>query len=174
MKLFMIRHGEPDYMLGDERGFIGHGHDLAPLTAAGIEQVENAAMDGRLNDAEIIVASPYTRALQTAAIISRVTGIKLVVEVDLREWQPDLTFQYKNFDESLESYRDYDLHNGEYPCGETRKWERKSDVKKRVGLVIEKYAGKYEKIIMVCHGMVMCTVCDQKDIHYAEIIEYEI
>ncbi len=30
-KFYLIRHGEPDYTYGDTHGFIGHGHDLAPL-----------------------------------------------------------------------------------------------------------------------------------------------
>lgn len=30
-KFYLIRHGEPDYPYGDTHGFIGHGHDLAPL-----------------------------------------------------------------------------------------------------------------------------------------------
>lgn len=174
LKLLMVRHAEPDYTFCDERGFIGHGRDLAPLTATGIEQAEKTATDERLRGADIIIASPYTRALQTAAIISRVTGIKLVVEVDLREWQPDLTFQYKSFEECLELCGDYDMHNGKYPEGEARRWEQTEDVKKRVNRVLEQYASKYNKIIMVSHGMAIHTVCDCGEIGYAGIIEYEI
>lgn len=37
----------------------------------------------------MILSSPYTRALQTAAILSRELNIDLQVEFDLREWQPD-------------------------------------------------------------------------------------
>jgi len=29
---YLIRHGEPTYKPVDERKFIGHGRDLAPLT----------------------------------------------------------------------------------------------------------------------------------------------
>ena len=28
---YLIRHGKPDYTYGDTHGFIGQGHDLAPL-----------------------------------------------------------------------------------------------------------------------------------------------
>lgn len=28
---YLIRHGEPDYTYGDTHGFIGQGHDFAPL-----------------------------------------------------------------------------------------------------------------------------------------------
>ena len=95
MKLIIIRHGEPDYTYGDKHGFIGHGHDLASLKQDKIKYVIETSKDHRLKNAQIIVSSPYTRALQTASIISKETGIDIVIEPDIREWQPDLTYQYK-------------------------------------------------------------------------------
>ena len=95
-KFYLIRHGEPDYTDGDTHGFIGHGHDLAPLQQDKLKYVIETSKDPRLKNAQIIVSSPYTRALQTASIISKETGIDIVIEPDIREWQPDLTYQYKN------------------------------------------------------------------------------
>ena len=94
---YLIRHGKPDYTYGDTHGFIGQGHDFAPLKTEKIEEVIETAKDKRLKDAQIIISSPYTRALQTASIISKETGIDIVVESDIMEWQPDLTYQYKRF-----------------------------------------------------------------------------
>lgn len=91
-KFYFIRHGKPDYTYGDTHGFIGQGHDFAPLKTEKIEEVIEAAKDKRLKDAQIIISSPYTRALQTASIISKETGIDIVVESDIMEWQPDLTY----------------------------------------------------------------------------------
>ena len=91
MDLLLVRHGEPDYSDIDERGYIGHGRDLAKLTEKGVRQAERAAEDTRLQGAELILSSPYTRALQTASIISRITQIPLTVETDLHEWMPDLS-----------------------------------------------------------------------------------
>ena len=48
-------------------------------------QAEAAARDPRLKNAEFIVSSPYTRALQTAQIISRETGLPVAVDLDLHE-----------------------------------------------------------------------------------------
>ena len=96
-KFYLIRHGKPDYTYGDTHGFIGQGHDFAPLKAERIEEVIETAKDKRLKEAQIIISSPYTRALQTASIISKETGIDIVVESDIMEWQPDLTYQYKRF-----------------------------------------------------------------------------
>lgn len=95
MKVIFIRHGEPNYLPCDERGFIGQGRDLAPLTDEGIQQAENVAKNSILSGSEIIVSSPYTRALQTAAIISRNTGLEIKVKVDLHEWRPDKSYMYK-------------------------------------------------------------------------------
>lgn len=48
-----------------------------------------------IDGCSVIVSSPYTRCLQTAAIVSRIRNIPLKVEVDLHEWIPDLLFQNK-------------------------------------------------------------------------------
>ena len=61
--------------------FFRYGRDFAPLGPAGVEQAERAAADPRLQTAELIVASPYTRALQTAQIISRHTGLPVQEEL---------------------------------------------------------------------------------------------
>lgn len=95
MEVIMIRHGEPDYTPCNDRLFIGHGKDLCPLTDKGIEQAKEVALNPLLAGAQIILSSPYTRALQTAAYIATAVRLDIKVEVDLREWQPDLTFLYK-------------------------------------------------------------------------------
>lgn len=170
-KFYLIRHGEPDYTYGDTHGFIGQGHDFAPLKEDKIEEVIKTAKDIRLKDAQIIVSSPYTRALQTASIISKETGLDIVVEPDLREWQPDLTYQYKNVEEMQELLSDYNKNNGIYPKGETRKWEEKEHLRKRVISVINKYKEKYNIIIIVAHQMAFQSICDCGDIKPAEIFE---
>jgi len=63
MKIVFIRHGEPDKTLVDERGFIGQGRDMAPLSELGVKQAEEAARSSLLKGGQIIVSSPYTRAL---------------------------------------------------------------------------------------------------------------
>lgn len=174
-QFYLVRHGQPDYTGCDERGFIGHGRDLAPLTKEGVAQATAAATDPRLKDADIIVSSPYTRALQTAAIISRKTNIELTVEMDLHEWMPDLTFQYRTVEECLELSHDFTDHKGIYPNGETRRWEDLNTLRSRVKKVADKYAG-YNKVIMVCHGMVIRALTYVEKLAPGEIIEchYEI
>ena len=107
MKIVFIRHGEPDYTPCWERGFIGHGKDLACLTPEGIKQAEEVSKNSILDGSELIIASPYTRALQTAAIISKNTQLNISVEINLHEFLPDKTFQYKGKEESDLLHRDF-------------------------------------------------------------------
>lgn len=167
---YLVRHGQPDYSQCDERGYIGHGRDLAPLSEKGIIQAELTSKDIRLKDADLIVSSPYTRALQTAAVISQKTGIDIKVEMDLHEWMPDLTFQYKYFSECIELTYDFNNHKGIYPNNEIKRWESLDVLRNRVRKVADKYAD-FNKIILVCHGMVIRTLVPVETIEHGEIIE---
>ena len=172
MKIFMIRHGKADYSYGDSHNFIGHGHDLAPLNKDFIEDVIKTSQDDRLKEATLIVSSPYTRALQTAAIISRETGLEIAIEPDLREWEPDLTYQYK-CGEIKEYYRDYQNNNGILPMDREVNWESKAHLKNRVESVIEKYKD-FDSIIFVFHQMAIQAVTGIDKIKPAEIIEFTL
>ena len=172
MKIIFIRHGEPDKAAVDQRGFIGQGRDFAPLTALGMQQAEETAAHPLLEGCQLIVASPYTRALQTAAIISRKTGLNIQVEIDLHEFIPDKTFQVKGEEESKALHKDFMRCQGEYPPGETRKWETITEIIRRTKPVLDKYFDMgYEKIAVVAHGGVIrrytgvgliahCEVCE--------------
>jgi len=66
----LVRHGEPRYDEVLQRHYFGMGYDLGKLTENGIAQAEKRAKDPIFDGADLIISSPYTRALQTAAIIS--------------------------------------------------------------------------------------------------------
>ena len=68
---YFIRHGETDYSDRNTKIYKGFGVNLSPLSENGIQQIKETAKDLRLTDADIILSSPYTRALQTAAILSK-------------------------------------------------------------------------------------------------------
>ncbi len=175
MEIIFIRHGEPDYAPCDERGFIGHGRDLAPLTKLGTEQAEIVATNSILMNSEIIISSPYTRALQTAAIISKQTGIALTVEVDLREWQPDKSFQYKTSEESFALHQDFWNCKGTYPDDQPKKWEKMEEIIARVDPVIHAYYELgYKKVIIVAHGGVIRRFTGDANVHYCTpyLVEY--
>jgi len=153
MEVVFIRHGKPDYTPCWERGFIGHGKDLACLTPEGIKQAEEVSKNSVLDGSELIISSPYTRALQTAAIISKNIQLDIIVEIDLHEFLPDKTFQCKE-KEDTELHKDFIDCFGSYPTGETRKWETIKEIKNRVIPVMKKYLA-YNKIIVVAHGGVI-------------------
>ena len=160
MKAILIRHGEPNYENVSKWGEIGLGFEFGELTELGEKQAFDRAKDERLKDADLIVSSPYTRALQTAAIISKETGIDLKVEVELHEWFPDLEFiyDYGVFDASSE----YFSFGGIRPKDSKFRYEEYETIKKRVRKVLEKYK-KYNKVIFVCHGIVMHSQTDFED-----------
>lgn len=171
---YLVRHGQPDYSGLQERGMFGFGRDFAPLSPLGIQQAEEAARDPRLRQAELIVSSPYTRALQTAQIISQQTGISVKVELELHEWIPDWTNQYRTSEEAFRLSEDFVRCQGVYPAGGCRRWESLDHMRERIQRVAEQYA-TMNKVILVGHGMVFRTICYIEQMKPGEIVacQYE-
>lgn len=171
-KLILIRHGEPDYSLVTERKFKGHGRDLGQLTSEGIEQAQTVAKDERLKGASLIVSSPYTRALQTAAIISKETGLDISIELGIHEWLPDLTFSYDSDDIVKLAAKECTACKGNYTDTDPKSWEKLSAVADRAFRSLEKYLS-YDKIIVVTHGVVMRQFKFQRSIPYCGVLEVD-
>ncbi|HOI86132.1 MAG TPA: histidine phosphatase family protein [Acholeplasmataceae bacterium] len=159
--LILIRHGEPRYDEVQMRGFLGMGYELGKLTERGERQAELRAKDPILAGATLIISSPYTRALQTAAIISRITQIPLTVETDLHEWMPDTTFKL-DFD-IPQAFEEYVKHKGLFYPDRKYPWETYPDLQTRVMQAVKKYT-HHQKIIVVCHGVVMSALTRFDDI----------
>lgn len=172
MRLILIRHGEPDYTGVTDRRFIGHGRDLGPLTEKGARQAEEASRDERLRGAQLIVSSPYTRAMQTAAIISRSTNLPLTVEMDLHEWLPDTTFQYDSEDYENNACRECTMFKGVPSPEAGHRWESLSHVAERAYSALYKYL-EYEKIIVVAHGFILRQFVFRDHIPHCGILETE-
>lgn len=174
MKIEFIRHGEPDKTEVDKRGFIGQGRDMAPLTELGIKQAEEVSVNPLLKDCQVIVSSPYTRALQTAAIISKNTGLDIKVEVDIHEFIPDKTFQLKGENENKLLHKEFMKCLGEYPQGELKMWETITDIISRSKPVLDKYVDLgYERIIIVAHGGIIRRYTGVGLINYCEVCEVD-
>src|SRR5215831_1134270 len=90
MRVALVRHGEADYDLLEHSGafFNGMRRDFIPLSLAGRKQADEVAMQLRTFQAERILSSPYTRALETAGIIASHLGIPVSVEARLHDWLP--------------------------------------------------------------------------------------
>ena len=108
--------------------------------------------------------------MQTAQIISRETGIRVEVDIDLHEWIPDKNNQYETSEESFALAREFTKFIGEYPPGEKFRWESLSHMRKRMIRVADKYAD-FDKVILVGHGMVFRCLTYIEKMNPAEIIE---
>lgn len=172
MKIIFIRHGEPNYNDCDKRNFIGQGREFAPLTDNGILQAEKVAKSKSLCGAELIVSSPYTRALQTAAIISRHTQLPLCVETDLHELIPDKSFDYKGKNDFEFLLNEFCKNKGFPDPNSKYKWETIDDIISRTSNVLSKY-NNYKKIIVVSHGGVIRRYVGKKEIEFCKPYEVE-
>lgn len=164
MEVILVRHGEPRYDEIAKAGFKGLAGGYGKLTKAGVKQATERAKDPQLKGATLIIASPYTRALQTAAIISRLTNIPLTVEHDLHEWMDDTKFI---FDQPIgESYDAYKANKGLKVKGCPYRYETYEQLRKRVTKAIKKHKN-HDKVIVVCHGVVMSSLT-----HFEDLIEF--
>lgn len=169
---YFVRHGDPDYSERNTKIYQGFGVNLAKLSEKGVRQIKETAKDERLQGADIIISSPYTRALQTASILSKELGVDIVVETDLHEWLANKNFIYED-DETVENaYTEYEKNQGIYPAGEEKLWEDAKSIRERVLNVLKKYAG-YKRVIVACHGMMIQATTEGKHLKCGEIAEFD-
>lgn len=172
--IYLIRHGEPDWGFKDERRLQGALRDYVPLTDNGIMQAEQVMINHKyLSDSDLIISSPFTRSLQTAAIINRNLALPIRVEFDLHEWVPD-KWRANTIEEIAELVQDYKNHNGCTPEGEEKLWETKQNLITRTRNAIIKYMDK-SKVIVVCHGMVISELMgiDHEEVPLCGVFKYE-
>ncbi len=171
---YLVRHGKTDYSEKNTKIYQGFGTNLAPLSAAGEAEIKNTARDIRLQCAGIILSSPYTRALQTAAILSKELQIDIAVETDLHEWVANKTYAYYEDDERAERhYQEYLDSSGKYPEGAEKDWEDAASIRARVTAVLSKYR-QYNKVIVACHGMLIHALTGRYPAGNGEILEFEL
>jgi broad specificity phosphatase PhoE len=121
--------------------------------------------------ATAVVASPMTRALQTAAIVAVRLGLPLSVQFDLREWLPDDTFSWRSAEDVRAAVADRDAHGGEWPDGEQRTWEPLSQLRERCAAALQTaLAGLpgHEVVIVVCHQMVIWSLTGDRQVHLGQ------
>lgn len=75
-RLILVRHGQTDY---NREGRLQGQVDI-PLNSTGLLQAESLAATVATNPPDVIVASPLDRALQTARIISRGSGLDVTTD----------------------------------------------------------------------------------------------
>ncbi|MBA3310161.1 MAG: histidine phosphatase family protein [Nocardioidaceae bacterium] len=154
--VYLVRHGEPDYEPVNSRGWPGAAADLSHLTPLGIRQSEAAADELAECGAGYLVSSPMTRALHTATVIGHRLALPVRVEFELREWLCDDTFRWTSFAEVLAAYDELNECGGEWPPGESRRWEPLSAVRDRTMGALRRHAVQADgPFIAVCHAVVI-------------------
>jgi 2,3-bisphosphoglycerate-dependent phosphoglycerate mutase len=119
-ELIIVRHGETHWNL-DERM---QGHSDSDLTSLGLRQAEAVAARLVGEKPRALHSSDLGRALQTAGVIARATGLAVVPDARLRERNMGL-FQGLTFDEIRgrypEDYRQFASRRPDYiiPYGES-------------------------------------------------------
>jgi broad specificity phosphatase PhoE len=153
-KLILVRHGES---LGNrERVFAINPAEL-PLTDLGYRQARDAAHQiAALYQPELVVASPYLRARETARVIAQILNLPLEIEPNLYERDVGV-FKGESYD-SLQTAPGFD---------ERAPWtwkpdggESYEDVRARVAPILDRLAQTHPSrdVIVVSHGGVMQTL----------------
>lgn len=170
---YFVRHGSTDYSEINTKIYQGFGVNLLPLTKEGIAQIQNTSKDPRLRGANVILSSPYTRAVQTAAILSAELGVETRVETDLHEWLANKTYVFEPDEVAEERYGEFLARSGSYPPGEDRLWESCAVICSRVLPVLERYR-KYDKVIVTCHSILIEAITGHPCPKNGEIIEFQL
>lgn len=172
VKIVMIRHGEPDYSFFEDEVYAGFGKEFGPLSKIGIEQAQMVAKDSRLDDAELIVSSPFTRSLQTATWIAKERGLDIEVQPGLHEWIPARPYNFVRDEEYEQPNLDFIAYKGEMDPTGKYNYETLQELFDRAYLCLLPYL-KYKKIIVVCHGVLMRAFEYRCDIPYCGIITFD-
>ena len=150
-----MRHGQMDVSMAGKQFYKGFAYNMMTLSEKGIEQIHETAKDSRLQKAELIITSPFGRALHSAAILSKCLNLEMQVETDLHEWLADgVSYEFLPDEMAEESYRSLAENQGRHLKGVQCLWESAEQMKKRVMDVLDRYKD-YNTVIVMCHGTLM-------------------
>ncbi len=147
---FTMRHAESDHNL---KNLISSGPEtgskVSKLTAKGKAQVEKSGQALKKYKLDLIIYSPYVRTRETAKIVSKITGAKIIMDKRLVELNTGVfngrpvSEHQKFFSNRLESFT-------KTPSG----GENLNDVKKRMMNFLREIDSQYQNknILIVSHG----------------------
>lgn len=149
-RIFIARHAEADHNVsgilasGKERG-----KTLSKLTPKGIKQAEKIAEELKKAKIQVIFCSPYTRTRQTAQIIAKKTGAKIIFDKRLVEINGG-TFNGRPVREHTKFFSSKnDIFTKTPPGGENY-----NEVKRRMLESLQDINSKYQNknILVISHG----------------------
>jgi len=153
-RLILVRHGES---VGNRDRIFAVNPAELPLTERGYQQARAVAERiGALFNAELLVASPFVRARETARVIADTLRLPLEIEPDLYERDVG-SLQGQSYD-LLSQAPGYDL-------AAPWRWkpeggESYEDVRNRVAPILDRLAKAHPQrdVVIVSHGGVMVTL----------------
>jgi uncharacterized phosphatase len=172
MKFALVRHGEADYvgLLKMGPAFYANRRDFAPLTTNGERQALKAADTLQKFGATRVIASPYTRTLQTGAIIALALRLPLSVEAGLHDWLPVRDARIAVDDEvaktKAEEFNTYYM-SGVEPAART--WETLEEVRVRADCALAAYKAE-TAIIVVTHEAVIRSLTNRRDVGLGSVL----
>ena len=147
--IYFVRHAEPDYE--------NHNDRLRDLTAKGAEDAKKVAEYFMDKEIEMVLSSPYRRAVNTVQPFARAVFMPIVAVEDFREravsdeWIPD----WNEFSKKQWEDFDYKLSGG----------ESLNEVKERVirgfEWVLTQYKGK--NVVVGSHGTALAVLLNHLD-----------
>jgi len=171
---YLIRHGESAWVSMHARGAKGRDFNFVELTSSGVAQIEALAGESKLKAAQAIVSSPYTRALQSAAILSRRLGLPLHIEYDLHEWLYDRDPYAAWVAEEVERRRQqFFASDAARPSPEDHAWESPFEVRLRAENVLRTYT-RFSTAIVVCHVGVIFGLTGRAKVGLGDMVEYAL
>jgi isoleucyl-tRNA synthetase len=150
---FLVRHGEADHNVKKQ---IAAGKETTAnashLTKRGISQIEKLGKEFEHKAIDFIITSPFTRTQETAKILARYTGAKVIIDKGLREVEAGV-FNHKKVSEYhafYKSYKDLNERFTQSPQNGENFQDITARMVKTVSVINRKYNGK--RIIVVSHG----------------------
>jgi broad specificity phosphatase PhoE len=166
-----MRHAETDWQQVNERGWVGLANDFARLTERGRQQAADAARRVAELGPAMLVTSPMTRAMETAAIVGRRIGLDPVVEIDLREWLPDRNMAWSSPEEVQAAYRAMIDSTGAVPAVTAPRWETMSELRRRGLDALRPYVASGRPVVAVCHAVIIHAITGCSQTAYCEVRE---
>ena len=146
---------------------------MAPLTEKGRTLAQEIANNPIFSQAQVVVASSVTRALETATYIAQAQQLPLLVEPFFHEWRPDMTGQNASQDEAVLAHRLFLENGGAVPESSPARYETAAEMKERFLQALEKYQA-YDRLVIVCHDMLIRQFVPKVTLAYCEILEYTL
>lgn len=111
--------------------------------------------------------------METATYIAHAQQLPLLVEPFFHEWRPDMTGQNASQDEAVLAHRLFLENSGAVPESSPVRYETATEMRERFLQALEKYQA-YDRIVIVCHGMLIRQFVPKETIAYCEILEYTL